>query len=152
MDGRLGRQSRKRGPDLTNNRPWDFDQARSNCRQASLRQEAAEDALRKAYVDAALANESYRRALAEKILELRSEGFPATVCSDLARGDKHVADLKRQLDVQEGVREAMAQAAWRLTADRKDAQRFADWSQRREMAEAGGAITQVVTETIGAGR
>lgn len=126
---------------MTNNRPWDFDEARQNCRQASLRQESAEEALRKAYVDTAVANERYRKALADKILELRSEGFPATVCSDLARGDKTVAELKRQLDVQEGVREAMAQAAWRLTADRKDAQRFADWSQRREMAETAVPVT-----------
>jgi hypothetical protein len=122
---------------VTNNRPWDFDEARHNCRRASIRQEEAEDQLRKSYVDAALANERYRKALADKILELRAEGLPATLCSDLARGDKQVADLKRLSDIAEGVKEAMGQAAWRLTADRKDAQRFADWSQRREMAETG---------------
>lgn len=119
-----------------NNQPWDFDEARRYCRQASLRQEAAEDALRKAYADAGIAEEEFRRALAERILELRAEGLPATVCSDVARGDVAVSELRRKRDIAEGVREAMVQAAWRLTADRKDAQRFSDWSQRREMAES----------------
>ena len=36
----------------------------------------------------------------------------------------------------------MQQAAWRRAADRKDAQRFADWSQRREFAEADGGSPQ----------
>ena len=120
---------------MSNNRPWDFDEARIACRKASQRQEHGEEALRKAYIDRAVSNERYRRALADKILELRADGLPATVCADLARGDSHVADLKRQYDIADGVCEAMLQAAWRFTADRKDAQRFADWSQRREMAE-----------------
>lgn len=120
---------------MANNRPWDFDEARIACRKASQRQEQGEDALRKSYIDRAVSNERYRKALADKILELRADGLPATVCADLARGDSHVADLKRQYDIADGVCEAMLQAAWRFTADRKDAQRFADWSQRREMAE-----------------
>lgn len=137
---------------MSQNRPWDFDEARHNCRRASIRQEEAENELRKSYVDSALANERYRKALAEKILELRGEGLPATLCSDLARGDKHVADLKRSSDIAEGVKEAMSQAAWRLTADRKDTQRFAGWSERREFAEAAGAGLVRFEEPIGGRR
>jgi hypothetical protein len=125
---------------MSNNRPWDFDEARSNCHKASQRQEAAEDALRKAYVDKAVAEEAFRIALADRILELRDQGLPATVCSDVARGDRKVAELRRSRDIAEGVCEALSQAAWRMTADRKDAQRFADWSQRREMAETGHLV------------
>lgn len=137
---------------MSNNRPWDFDEARIACRKASQRQEQGEEALRKAYIDRALAQERYRKALAEKILELRGEGYPATLCLDLAKGHAEVADLRCQWDVAEGVCEALLQAAWRFTADRKDAQRFAGWSERREFAEAGGVVSQPVTETIGTGR
>lgn len=137
---------------MGNNQPWDFDEARAKCRQASIRQEQAEDELRKAYVDAALANERYRKALAEKILELRADGTAATVCSDLARGHKDVADLKRLSDIAEGVKEAMSQAAWRLTADRRDTQRFAGWSERREFAEAAGAGLVTFDQPVGGRR
>jgi hypothetical protein len=123
-----------------NSAPWDFNEARRNCHRASQRQEQAEDALRKAYIDKAIAEESFRVALANRILELRDDGVPATVCSDIARGDATVADLRRKRDIAEGVCEALSQAAWRMTADRKDAQRFADWSQRREMAETGHMV------------
>ena len=122
---------------MANNRPWDFDEARAACRKASQRQEAAELALKEAYIVAARAQENYRRALAEKILELRAEGLPATLCQDLAKGDKQVTDLRKMWDIAEGSKDAMQQNCWRHNADRKDAQRFADWSQRREMAETG---------------
>ena len=66
-----------------------------------------------------------------------SDGLPATLCLDLSKGDERIASLRREWDIAEGVKEAMQQNCWRHTADRKDAQRFADWSQRREMAETG---------------
>ena len=122
---------------MANNRPWDFDEARAACRKASRAQEAAEQALKQAYIDAARAQEAYRLALAERILELRGDGLPATLCQDLAKGTRAVTELRRHWDIAEGVKEAMQQNCWRHTADRKDAQRFADWSQRREMAETG---------------
>lgn len=137
---------------MANNRPWDFDEARLACRKASQRQEQAEEALRKAYIDRALSQERYRRALADKILELRADGYPATLCLELSKGDEHVADLRRKWEISDGVCEALQQACWRHTADRKDAQRFADWSQRREEKEAGGWIGEPATEVIGARR
>lgn len=91
--------------------------------------------MRAASKDAAFAEESYRKALAEQILHIHSDGVAWTVAPDLARGNARVADLRRKRDIAEGVREAMVQLAWRRAADRKDAQRFADWSQRRELAE-----------------
>ena len=72
-------------------------------------------------------------------MELRAEGQAATVCADLARGDKQVAELRRLRDISDGVYEAMKQASWRHTSNRKDAQRFADWSQKREVAEGMAA-------------
>jgi hypothetical protein len=123
-----------------NNSPiWDFDQAREACRVASKAQESAEEALRQAARDLARAEEAYRLALAKKITELRAQGMAATLCADLARGDAQVARLRFNRDVADGVREASLHAAWRRNQDRKDCQRFADWSQRRELAE-GGAV------------
>lgn len=122
---------------MANNRPWDFDEARAACRKASMAQEKAERALKQAYVNAAHAHEEYRRCLADKILDLRADGLAATLCQDLAKGSKEVSELRRLWDIAEGTKEAMQQNCWRHTADRKDAQRFADWSQRREMAETG---------------
>lgn len=121
--------------------PWTFDQARQACADASRHQKAAEDALTAAAKDFAQAEEAYRLRLAEAIIEIHSEGTAWTACEDLARGRKDVAALRRERDIKEGVREAMQQACWRRTADRKDAQRFADWSQRKEVAGAYGDPT-----------
>lgn len=47
---------------------------------------------------AADAEQTYRVKLAEKILLLRENGLPATLISDVARGDKDVARLKFERD------------------------------------------------------
>ena len=52
---------------------------------------------------AADAEQIYRVALAKKMLELREGGYPATLISDLARGDKEVARLKFERDCSEVV-------------------------------------------------
>lgn len=115
--------------------PWTFPQALDRCREASRRQEQAEDAMRDAAVAAATDEEAYRRELAGKILALHEEGVAWSVCADVARGDKRVAELRRRRDIAHGVRDALTQAVWRRTADRKDAQRFADWSMRVDITE-----------------
>jgi hypothetical protein len=115
--------------------PWTFDEARQACRDASRNQEAAEDSFQQAAVDAAKAEEAYRLALATEIVGQHDSGVAWTVAPDLARGNKTVAALRRDRDIATGVRDALDQACWRRNADRKDAQRFADWSMRRELAE-----------------
>ena len=47
---------------------------------------------------AAEAEKEYRIKLAEKILLLREQGLPASIVSDVARGDKVVAQLKFERD------------------------------------------------------
>lgn len=80
---------------------------------------------------------NYRVALAKEITRLHSqEGVAWSSTADLARGDEAVARLKLERDIAVGVREALAQAVWRATADRKDAQRFSDWSMRVETVTA----------------
>lgn len=124
--------------------PWTFAEARDACRDASVAQRAVEDSLREAYRAFAEAEERYRVALAREIVRCHAEdGIAWSTAPDIARGDALVAGLRRERDIAEGVREALQQAAWRRTADRKDAQRFADWSQRREMAEGYGDLEPV---------
>lgn len=121
--------------------PWTIEEARQACAAASRHQKAAEEALTEAAKSFAQAEEAYRLKLAEAIVEAHAEGIAWTVAPDIARGRKDVAALRRERDIKEGVREAMQQACWRRTADRKDAQRFADWSQRKEIAGAYGDPT-----------
>lgn len=52
---------------------------------------------------AAEAEQAYRVKLAEKILLLREDKFPATLIGDLARGDREVAQLKFERDCAEVV-------------------------------------------------
>lgn len=131
--------------------PWTFEQARDACYRASVAQRQAEELGRAAARDYAVAEEAYRVALAKEIVRQHAEdGVAWTVAPDLARGDSTVAALRRRRDIAEGVRDAAQQAAWRASADRKDAQRFADWSCRRELAENGGPDDRLAWARTGA--
>lgn len=131
--------------------PWSFEQATANCRKAAVAQESAEQSYLSAARAFAEAEERYRKALAVEIVTSHGDGVAWSTAPDLARGDDEVARLRRERDIAEGVREAMTHALWRHNANRRDAQRFADWSQRRELAEAAGTVPEPeATETIGA--
>lgn len=119
--------------------PWSFHDARTACRDASVAQAAVERDLVEAYRDFAQAEARYRQALAKEIVRVHAEdGIAWSTAPDIARGEATVAKLRMERDVSEGLKEAITQAAWRRNADRKDAQRFSDWSQRRELAEFHG--------------
>lgn len=113
-----------------NPQPYSFDEARAAVTKASSNALNAEEFLRQAYRDAAQKEETYRVALAKQILVMHGEGVAWTVCQDLARGDKHVAHLRLERDIAEGVKEAAQAALWRISADRKDLGRLVEWSMR----------------------
>ena len=115
--------------------PYTFGQAREAAARAAQAQQHAEQALLEAARDFARAEEAYRVALAQEIVRQHDAGVAWTVAPDLARGERTVARLRRERDVAEGVREALQQACWRRVADRKDTQRFVEWSLRRDLAE-----------------
>lgn len=131
--------------------PYDFAAAREAAGSASRAQLEAERNLKESSRDFAVKEEAYRVALAKEIVRQHAQdGVAWTVAPDLARGDPVVARLRRERDIAEGVREAMQQAAWRRAADRKDTQRFVDWSMRRELAEGyGQAPDPEFSEPIG---
>lgn len=110
--------------------PYSFAEAREAITTASQNMRNAEQFVRQAFEQAAAAERAYRVALARKIVELHAGGAAWTVCQDLARGDKEVADLRYKRDVADGVKEAAQNATWRMTADRKDLGKLVDWSMR----------------------
>jgi hypothetical protein len=59
---------------VSNNVPWDFDEAREACRKAAHAQEHAEEEVRRSAQELALAEERYRVALAKRIVELAGGG------------------------------------------------------------------------------
>lgn len=126
---------------MTAHRPYTFAEAQAANEERSDNQKLAEKFMIQTARECAQAERAYREALAKKILELRADGMALTACSDIARGDKHVADLKFKRDVAEGVREAAAQTAWRASADRRAEQEFIQWSARRDLAEYHGQDT-----------
>jgi hypothetical protein len=123
---------------MTGHRPYTFAEAQQANTERSANQKAAEKFMIDTTREYAQAERAYREALAKKILELRADGMAITACSDVARGDKHVAELKFKRDVAEGVREAAGQTAWRASADRRAEQEFIQWSARRDLAEYHG--------------
>ena len=127
--------------------PWDFGTAVDRCQRASQRQVEQEESTIAAYRDYAEKKKAHYLARAKKILELRAEGMAITACMDVAKGDSEVAKLGYARDISEGVMEAAKQAGWRRNADRKDAQRFSDWSQNRELAEFRGRDPETPTYT-----
>lgn len=110
--------------------PYDFAEAKAAIERASVAQRNAEQQIREAYAAYGEAERAYRKALAVRITELRAEGVPATVCLDLAKGSKQIADLRYRRDVCDGVKEAACSAVWRHTADRRELEQLVSWSLR----------------------
>lgn len=133
------------------NLPWSIEEAGAQLRRASRFQQAAEEQLKEAYSEAAQAEDAYRIRLAQVITSLREMGVPATVCQDLAKGAEDVAELRRARDVAAGVKAAAEQVCWRRTADRKDAQALAGWSERQMFAEAAGRNVHEFEKPVGRG-
>jgi hypothetical protein len=114
---------------MRNAEPWDFSDAYAAFRKASQAQINAEKFVIEATKQYAAKEQAYRIALAETIVRVKAEGASWSAAADLARGDKEVARLKYERDVQAGVKLAAEEAVWRAKDDRKDAGRFIDWSR-----------------------
>jgi hypothetical protein len=118
--------TRRVGP---NPEPWSFVEAVAAARRASEAQQQAEQARRDAASDLAEKERIYRQALAAEVLKAHADGAAWTVAQDLARGNKHVSQLRYERDVQRGVVEAAEQRAWRHQSDRRDTREFITWSR-----------------------
>jgi hypothetical protein len=118
--------------------PYTFTEAIEMSRRASQTMKDSEADRIAAAEELADAEREYRRALAMATLRIHAEGRPATVATELAKGDQLVCDLRYARDVKEGVLKTAEQRAWRHTADRKDGNSFIEWSRQRDMSEAHG--------------
>lgn len=108
----------------------DFAAAVAASREASEAQHNAEKYYAQKGREYAEAERAYREALAQAITRLKADGIAITVAQDLARGDKHVAELRFKRDLAEGLKDAAAQSIWRHTADRRELEQFLDWSKQ----------------------
>lgn len=79
----------------------------------------------------AKAQREYRIALAEKILEERDKGTPATICSDVCRGDRRIADLCFARDTEDVLYQASLDAIniIKLNIKTLDAQIEREWGR-----------------------
>ena len=79
----------------------------------------------------AQAEHDYRVALAEKTLLERDKGTPATICSDVCRGDRKIAKLRFDRDVAEVVYRSALEAinATKLQIKILDAQVEREWGR-----------------------
>ena len=79
----------------------------------------------------AQAEHDYRVALAEKMLIERDKGTPATICSDVCRGDRKIAKLRFERDVAEVVYRSALEAinATKLQIKILDAQVEREWGR-----------------------
>lgn len=93
--------------------------------------DAALSAFGKRGKEYAEAEQNYRIALAEKMLELRSEGQPVTIVPDLARGDRKIAWLKFDRDAKEAVYKAAQEAiqSYKLQMKLTEAQIEREWGK-----------------------
>jgi hypothetical protein len=115
-------------------RPLLVEDAREAAHKASELQRGVEDRIREASRELAEAERQYRLKLSERILYLHAqENLAITMCGEIARGEKVVADLRFKRDVAKGVLEAAQQQAFRYAADRRDLSRMIEWSERRDL-------------------
>ena len=131
--------------------PFTFDQARMAADEASREQERAEQDLGDANRAYAQADETYRKALALEMWRLRrEEGIAWSSLSKLAEGDEQVAKLKKARDDAEGEAALASHAVYRRSADRRDTERFIEWSMRRDLAENVRHVSRDFEPAIGA--
>lgn len=133
--------------------PLQIEDAREAAHEASKKQREVEDAIRDASRNLAEAERQYRLKLTERILHLHAQdGVAWTMCGEIARGEKAVADLRYARDVAKGILEAALQQGFRRGADRKDVHRLLAWSEGREMRTDVEPMNWSRQTTYGTGR
>ena len=79
------------------------------------------------------AEHDYRVALAEKVLNLRADGYPVTIVPDLARGDPKVSRLRLDRDLKEVSFKAAGEAiqSYKLQIRIVDSQIQREWGDAK---------------------
>lgn len=108
---------------------WDFQEAYNASEAAKSSQRECQERKKVAHENLAKKEQTYRVALALAITRYHAKGTAWTVCGDMARGEKEIAQLRFERDVAKGIVAAAEEEAWQHTADRKDVQEFITWSR-----------------------
>lgn len=131
--------------------PFEIQDARDAQHQAAATQRAHADAIAAAHGALGDAEYTYRTALSARWKQLKEEGWAATTCGDIARGEESIAHLRRERDRRKGELAALEEISYSLAADRRALDGLVDWSKRRELridVEPGDWSQQ---KTFGAG-
>lgn len=118
----------------TQGNPFEIIDARQAQHQASVNQRQHSNEIAKAHGALADAEYTYRTALTNRWKQLKEkEGWAATVCGNIARGEESIATLRRERDKRKGDLEELLQDAYRIAADRRALEGLIDWSMRRDL-------------------
>jgi len=119
--------------DNTLTQPLEIIEARTAQHQASKTQRDHVDKVAGAHDDLANAEYAYRTALSDRWKELRGEGWAATVCGDIARGEEKIANLRKERDEAQGALRALEEDSYRIAADRRALDGLVRWSMHRDL-------------------
>jgi hypothetical protein len=119
--------------DNTNPNPFEILDAREAQYSATKHQRAHVDKVAKAHDALADAEYTYRTALSARWKQLREEGWAATVCGDIARGEESIAQLRCERDKRQGELRALEEDSYRIAADRRGLDGLIAWSKDRDL-------------------
>jgi hypothetical protein len=119
--------------DNTLTHPLQIEDAREAQHTASETQREHGKKLLAAHFALADANYTYNTAKVARIKQLKEEGWAATVCAEIAKGEESIAHLRRERDKREGELEKLRDHAFTLGADRRALDALVDWSMKREL-------------------
>ena len=75
----------------------------------------------------ACAKEAYQIALSTKIMDLKSRGEPITTAREIARGNRHVAGLEKNMIIAEGVMKACRDSMSDIRSDQDGLRSLLSW-------------------------
>lgn len=115
--------------------PLDIDDARRAAHLLAEKRRDAEQILEQAVIDAADAEQLYRKAVAKTMVTLRADGNPSTGLEQLAKGQDHVSDLARERDLKRGMVKVAAERLQGLEGERAMLRQLMEWSARINLLE-----------------
>ena len=69
----------------------------------------------------------YHIAVAEKTLSAKSEGHPVSIITALVKGDKYVADLKKNYDIADGIAKCCLESMKDIRSSIDSARSYLSW-------------------------
>jgi hypothetical protein len=109
--------------------PFVIEDARAAQHRASEAQREQGERLANAHLALANAEYTYSTAKVARIKQLKEEGWAATVCAEIARGEESIAHLRRERDKRAGELEQIKDHCFTLAKDRDALAGLIRWSE-----------------------